>query len=195
MKLDRIVRSQTFALGVALALVFAAVSPLGAEEGNGPPGYIRFVGENMVATANGEFKKWKITEAKVDPGDPSAGVVEIEIDVASLDTDNQKRDDHLRNPDFFEVEKYPKATVRVHSARKVSGTDDTYAATFDVTIRDVKKSIDGTFVVVSDQPPLVQGELTLDRNDFGVGEPHSSINPMSIGDEIPISFQARLPPD
>lgn len=195
MKPDRIVRSLTSALVVALALVCAAVSPLGAEEGDGPPGYIRFVGENMIATANGEFEKWKITEAKVDPGDPSAGVVEIEIDVASLDTDNQKRDDHLRDPDFFEVAKYPKATVRVHSARKVSGTDDTYSATFDVTIRDVKKSIDGTFVVVSDQPPLVQGELTLNRNDFGVGEPHSSLNPMSIGDEIPISFQARLPPD
>ncbi len=195
MRTEPVVRSLTSLIvaSAALAFVFAVAEPHAAEEGAGPPGYIRFVGENTIATANGEFKKWKITEAKVDPKDPSAGAIEIEIDVASLDTDNLKRDNHLRDPDFFEVEKYPKATVRVHSAEKVSGPDEAYTATFDVTIREVKKSIKGTFVVVSAEPPVVQGELILDRNDFGVGEPHNALNPMSIEDEIPISFRARLP--
>lgn len=194
MKSARPTRALT-ALLCALSVASFAVPTHSATEDAGPPGYIKFVGENMIATANGEFKTWRILQANVDPGDPAAGVVEIEIDVASLDTDIQKRDDHLRDPDFFDVEKYPKATVKVHSAEKVGGTDDTYSATFDVTIREVSKSIQGTFLVVSDEPPVVQGELTLDRNDFGVGEPHSSLNPMSIEDEIPISFQARLPRD
>lgn len=194
MRSDWTARRLLTRIGTALALVplLLALSA-SAEEAAGPPGYIRFVGENTIATADGEFKKWKIVKAEVDVGDPAAGVVEIEIDVASLDTDNQKRDDHLRNPDFFEVAKYPAATVRVHSAQKVGGAADTYSATFDVKIRDVEKSIGGTFVVVSRDPPLVQGEMVLDRNDFGVGEPHTALNPLSIEDEIPISFQVLLP--
>lgn len=171
----------------AFALVLPALAP--AEDA--PAEYIRFVGENLVATANGEFKTWKITEADVNPDDPAASFVEIEIDVASLDTDNQKRDDHLRNPDFFEVEKWPTATVRVHDAKKGAGDD--YEAKFDVTIRDVKKTLPGTFKVVSTEPAIVEGALTLDRMDFGVGEEHSAINPMSIEQEIPITFRAVLP--
>lgn len=177
-------------IAALLASLFAA-PPSTAEDS--PPGYIRFVGENTVATANGEFKTWRIVKADVDPAAPSSGTVEIEIEVASLDTDNQKRDDHLRDPDFFEVTRFPKATVKVHSAQQAEGRKDTYSATFDVTIREVKKSVPGTFVVVSVEPPVVRGELVLNRNDFGIGEPHTAFNPLSIQDEIPVSFQAQLP--
>ncbi len=178
---------------VSALCLFFAVGAAGA--GAEPPGYIRFVGANLIATANGEFKKWRIEKAEVDPKDPGGSVVEIEIDVASLDTDNQKRDDHLRAADFFEVEKFPTARVRVHKVRKKDGekSENTYVATFDVKIRDVEKSLDGDFVVVSTDPPIVEGRLVLDRMDFGVGEPHSAVNPMSIGQEIPISFRAALP--
>lgn len=177
---------------LALTLLLAAVAaPVFAADGGTPPGYIKFVGENTIATANGEFKKWKIASAKVDPADPTASFIEIEIDVASLDTDNQKRDDHLRNPDFFEVEKWPTAKVRVHSVTKGEGTE--YAAKFDVTIRDKEKTLDGTFAVVVQDPPTVEGKIVLDRMDFGVGQPYSALNPMSIGQEIPITFRAVLP--
>jgi len=179
-------------LATVLSLLFVAVGPVVlAAEGDTPPGYIKFVGENVVATANGEFKKWRIADAKVDAADPAASFVEIEIDVASLDTDNQKRDDHLRNPDFFEVTRWPTARVRVHDVKKRDG--DGYDAKFDVTIRDVEKSVDGTFAIVSKEPPTVEGKLILDRMDFGVGQPHNPINPMSIKQEIPITFRAVLP--
>lgn len=166
-------------------LAVVSSSSASAEEG-----YIRFVGQNLIATANGEFKTWRITGAKIDESDPGASFVEIEIDVASLDTDNQKRDDHLRDPDFFEVEKWPTAKVRVHDVKK---DEDEYVASFDVTIRDKSKTLPGTFKVVSTAPPIVEGGLTLDRMDFGVGEEHSSLNPMSIEQEIPITFRAVLP--
>ena len=157
----------------------------------GPPGYIRFVGENLVATANGEFKDWRIAESKLDEENPGSSFVDVEIQVASLDTGNQKRDDHLRNADFFEVERWPTARVRVHDPKK--GAGDAYTATFDVTIRDVKRSLEGSFVVVTRDPPTFDGKLVLDRTDFGVGGPHSALNPLAIKQEIPISFRVTLP--
>ncbi|MDG2304556.1 MAG: YceI family protein [Candidatus Binatia bacterium] len=190
----RTVRCALSCFLVSLFAVLGLASAVRAAD-DAPPGYVRFVGENTIATANGEFKRWKIVKAEIDPNDPAAGVVEIEIDVASLDTDNQKRDDHLRNPDFFEVEKFSTATVRVHNVRKGdgAGSGKDYDATFDVKIHGVAKSVEGKFAVVSTSPPIVEGKLVLDRMDFGVGQPHSAVNPMSIGQEIPVTFRAELP--
>lgn len=184
--------TRSFLFRFVLSLLLFAAAPFAlAADGDTPPGYIKFVGENVIATANGEFKKWRIADAKVDAADLAASFVEIEIDVASLDTDNQKRDDHLRDPDFFEVTKWPTARVRVHDVKK--GDGDAYDAKFDVTIRDVEKSVDGTFAIVAKEPPTVEGKVVLDRMDFGVGEAHNAINPMSIKQEIPITFRAVLP--
>lgn len=81
-------------------------------------GRITFVGKNAIATANGVFHRWKIVERQLDLAALGTGFIVIEIDVASLDTDNKRRDDHLRTVDFFEVERWPKARVRVHNASR-----------------------------------------------------------------------------
>ena len=79
-------------------------------------GEIHFVAKNMMATADGTFHRFKITESHVVPDAIEESHVTVEVDVASVDTDNKRRDDHLRTPDFFEVERWPTATVRVASA-------------------------------------------------------------------------------
>ena len=182
---------------VALSLLIA---PLAAHtdttaSSDGPPGSISFIAENLMSTANGVFHDWRIVRAEMDSASPESGVVEVEVDIASVDTDNEQRDDHLRDPDFFEVEKWPTATVRVHSATP-DGTSDRgnprYRAKFDIRIRDVAKTVDGAFELVSDSPPGVEGELTLNRVDFGVGGPYSWWNPGSIREEIPIRFEATF---
>jgi polyisoprenoid-binding protein YceI len=68
-----------------------------------------------------------------------------------------------------------------------------YRAKFDITIRDVEKTLDGVFEVTSESPPTVEGGLTLDRLDFGIGEPETWWNPMSITEEIPVRFSATFP--
>ncbi len=161
---------------------------------DGPPGSITFVAENLMATANGTFHDWRIVHAEVDSRRPESGVVEVEVDVASVDTGIERRDEHLRTADFFEIEKYPTATVRVHSATPDGEGErgPRYLAKFDVRIRDVEKTLDGSFELVSENPATVEGELMIDRIAFGIGEPRTWWNPASIGEQIPVRFSATL---
>jgi polyisoprenoid-binding protein YceI len=185
-------------LVATLALLLLA--PLGDglakdEEEAGPS--INFVGRNAIAKAKGTFHSWRIVRADIDPAQPELGVVEVEVDIESIDTGIGRRDDHLRSEDFFDVEKYPKAAVRVFDARP-AGTSERglplYRADFEVSIRDVSKILKGQFEVVSTSPPTVEGSLMLNRVDFGVGKGHSRWNPMSVKEEIPLTFFAVLEP-
>ncbi len=176
--------------GLLLTLTSGLASNALADE---VPGKIGFVAKNLIATANGTFHRWKFVDASVDPANLAAGSVTIEIDVASVDTDSKRRDDHLRNEDFFETSRWPTATVRVHSAKAVDGDHDLgkYEAQFDIEIRDQRKTLTGSFEVTNRSPLEVRGTVTIDRMDFGVGTP-KTWNPMSITEEIPITFEARL---
>ena len=105
--------------------------------------------------------------------------------------------EHLRTADFFDVERFPTATVRVHSARPNgadAGGHPRYAATFDLTLLGTTKSVDGAFTVLGESPLTVEGELTVDRTQWGIGEPKSWYNPLSLENEIPIRFRATLEP-
>lgn len=174
----------------------AVMADNGADD-DAPPGSITFVGKNMVATANGTFHKWRFTQAEFNPSDPSESVVEIEVDVASIDTKIEKRDDHLRTADFFDVETYPTATLRIYDI-KTTGTgssgNPTYTAKLDWTMHGVEKTYeDFTFEVVGVDPVRVKGTFTINRMDFDIGEEHKTLNPMSIQEEIPIAFEAVVP--
>lgn len=153
-------------------------------------GKITFVAKNAIATANGEFHEFKIVESHVDLSALGESHVTVQVDVASVDTDNKRRDDHLGTEDFFEVERWPLATVRIHDAERIESTR--YRAKFDVEIRDIKKTLDGEFDVVSEAPFSVKGSLVIDRMDFGIGTP-KTWNPMSITNEVPVQFEATLP--
>ncbi len=160
-----------------------------------PPGEIRFVGKNKVAKAKSVFHQWKITKAEIDPANIGEGVVEIEIDIASLDTGIGKRDEHLRHGDFFDIETYPTATVRFHDASPLEGQPESgqwYTTKMDLTIRGITKTQDVKFQLLDPETFQVQGEFTILRTDFGVGEAYSKLNPLSIEDEVQLSFDATI---
>jgi len=177
---------------MALALTCLAAGWAGAAADE-PAGSIAFVARNGLVEANGTFHDWRVTRAEVDREDPSAGVVEVEIDLASIDTGIGMRDDHLRSADFFEVERWPVARVRVHDARTADTSEaghPRYTARFDLRIRDVEKTVDGSFELID--ASHVEGELTIDRTDWGVGSPRSRWNPLSVHDEVVIHYRAEL---
>lgn len=162
-----------------------------------PPGKITFVGKNLVATANGTFHNWKFTKAKYDGNNLEEAEFEIEVDVASIDTGIEKRDNHLRTSDFFDVENHPTATIKITDIKRKGQSEaghDLYSATFDLTIHGVRKQMDFEFEVTDRSPLTVQGKTVLNRMAFKIGEPHAVINPMSIKEEIPVEFSATMPP-
>jgi polyisoprenoid-binding protein YceI len=101
---------------------------------------VHFTATHMVINeVTGEFKKFdgKITS---DDEDFTNTSIEFTIQVNSINTDNEMRDNHLKSDDFFNAEKYPTITFKSKSFKKIEGRK--YMLTGDLTIRDVTKTID-----------------------------------------------------
>lgn len=88
----------------------------------------------MVAKAKGEFKNFAV-DVEGDINNLENLSVEVTIDAASINTNNEDRDGHLRSGDFFDVENYQNIKLKSESIKKVS--DDEYEMTALVTIKDV----------------------------------------------------------
>jgi polyisoprenoid-binding protein YceI len=92
----------------------------------------------MVSKARGTFDKWSGTVA-LNEENPSATVVDVTIEAASINTKDAQRDGHLKSPDFFDVEKFPSVHFK---STKVEVTDKKNAKLYgDLTIRDVTKPV------------------------------------------------------
>lgn len=176
----------------------SAKSPATAKAPSATPeaaGRIGFIGHNLFGSAHGVFHVWRVVEHRVDLADPTASHAVVEVTLASVDTKTKGRDDHLRTPDFFDVAKYPVATVRGHSPRALPpgpAGRARYAVKFDVDLHGVKKTLDGEVEIVEASPVVVEGGFTILRSDFGVGEAPSRWNPTSIDDEVPVRFRVRF---
>lgn len=99
--------------------------------------------------------------------------IKVDIDVASVDTRNSDRDNHLRTSDFFDAEAFPKMTFESTSVEAKG--DDVLTVTGDLTIKDVTKSITIDFDFTGEvldpwgQTRLgFEGSTTINRKDFGL---------------------------
>ena len=133
-------------------------------------------------------------EAKAPSGhivvdeDPSKSSVEIEIDAASIDSNSERRDAHLKNQDFFSVKEFPKVTFK---STKVEQQGDGWQITGDLTMRGVTKSIQAT----AERTGIVQNkgrfgtrigysvDFTVKRSEFGI---NYGIEQGAIGDEVQV---------
>ncbi len=88
-----------------------------------------------ISTVRGTFQQF--SGSIVEENGQATGAT-IEIDVASLNTGNDQRDGHLRSPDFFDAENFPKATF---SLTKFERAGDDVTATGDLTIRGITKPV------------------------------------------------------
>lgn len=190
----RIVRWGGLAL---LGLLLVATAPGMGEtaQEHEAPGTLEFTGKNAFATANGIFHEWRVSEKEVDLANLAESWIAIEVSLASVDTQSRRRDDHLRTEDFFEVERFPMARVRVHSARPIEAGESgraRFSIRYDIDLHGVEKTLEGEVELVSESPLVFEGELVVNRMDFGIGSPPSRWNPMSIKAEIPVHFRVEL---
>jgi polyisoprenoid-binding protein YceI len=93
----------------------------------------------MIATVRGNFGQVEGT-LRLDERDPSRSTVEAKIDVASIDTRQSQRDEHLRSADFFDVANHP--TMEFRSRRVEQVSKDRYRVTGDLTIRGETREVE-----------------------------------------------------
>ena len=92
----------------------------------------------MISNVRGQFQKFSGT-VEFDEANPANTRVDVQIEVASINTREEKRDAHLKSPDFFDAEKYPYLTFK---SKRVEVKDATHARLIgDLTIRDVTKEV------------------------------------------------------
>jgi len=147
----------------------------------------------MVSDVEGTFKTFDITliSSKEDFSD---AVITLTADVNSINTDNDKRDEHLKSPDFFDAAKFPSLTFKSKSFTKVSGKN--YKLTGYLTLHGVTKPVtldviyNGTITNPMSKK-LVSGfkiSGTIKRSDFGVGGAMTGI----LSDEVTLIGNAEF---
>jgi polyisoprenoid-binding protein YceI len=92
----------------------------------------------MFAKVRGQFKGWTATTA-YDVADPTKSVIHVDIDAASIDTREEKRDGHLRSGDFFDVAKFPKITFDSKRIERTGAKG--YKLSGELTIRNATHPI------------------------------------------------------
>ncbi len=125
----------------------------------------------MLAKVRGRFGSY---EGEIVVGDtPEDSGVEVTIDAASIDTGEAKRDEHLRSPDFLDVENHPTLTFRSTEARRTG--EETLEVDGDLTIRGVARpvTLDVEYLGVTQDPwgntrAAFSATTEIDREEFGI---------------------------
>ena len=130
----------------------------------------------MVSETEGKFKIYegKVSSPKADV-DFSGSTIDFSVDAASIDTDDDKRDGHLKSADFFDVAQFPKITFK-SVTMKADGTKNTYKLIGNLTMHGVTRSVTlkavGAPKIVKDPYGMERYAFkvtgTINRKDFGL---------------------------
>ena len=118
-----------------------------------------------------------------DPTNLSPSSFEVSVDTKTVDTDLEARDNHLRKPEYFDVEKYP--TLNFKSTKITKTNKPEYLYVFgNLTIKGITKEVKFPFTATSKGDDyLFEGEFKINRKDFGVGG-----NSFSMADELTVEL-------
>ena len=129
-----------------------------------------FVIKNLVTNFYGRFND--MSGKVVFDADPSKSSIEVSIPVESIDTHNEKRDQHLKSPDFFNAKQFP---MIVFKSKSVEGSGDTYKATGELTVHGVTKPLTVEIKRGKDGEDMAgkirgggEARFTIKRSDFGM---------------------------
>lgn len=151
----------------------------------------------MVSNVRGSFRGVKGAIVH-DAANPANSSIDAEIDVNTLNTNDQNRDAHLKTADFFEVEKYP--TIKFVSKKIEKTGANEYKATGDLTIHGVTKQVVLTVDEVSPEGKDPWGNTRIgasakgkiNRKDFGLAwSAPLETGGVLVGDEVKLEFDIQ----
>lgn len=183
----------------ALAAVLATASPaLAADTYQFDKSHttVGFQVRHIVTNVGGKFQDFSGT-IKVDRAKPESSSVELTIQAASINTNEPKRDEHLKSPDFFDVASHPTITFKSMSVKPTG--KDVYDVTGNLTLRGVTKQITlpVTFLGEGKDPwgnEKMGFEIatTLNRKDYGISWNKTlDQGGVLVGDEVKVQISVE----
>ena len=147
---------------------------------NGPHTEINFSVKHFFTPVTGSFGDYEI-DLDYDVENPEKSTVDVRIQVASVNTGNEKRDNHLRTGDWFEADKYPYMTFKSTSVRQLD--ENHLVASGPLTIKGRSHEIElpitllGSQMIPEQMQPMIgakevasfKASISIDRGTFGVG--------------------------
>jgi polyisoprenoid-binding protein YceI len=176
----------------AIVLVLALCPAAHAEvrQADQSDGRLEFSAIQAGASFTGSFTRFRVA-LDFDPEHPASGRLDVTVEVASIDTRDPERDEILRGPDFFQVEKHAQA---VFHAGRFERAGDGWRAPGDLTIRGVTRSVPVAFTLAPAAGALVmKGSASLERLAFGLGQGEWASTEW-VGDAVDVRFELRLQP-
>jgi polyisoprenoid-binding protein YceI len=159
---------------LALSLAFATAASAAPATWTIDPNHseVGFFIRHMFSKVPGNFGKFQ-GAIVYDPQKPEISSVKVDIDASSINTRNEKRDNHLRSEDFFDVVKFP--TLTFVSTKVTASGDNKLKVDGNLTMHGVTKPVT-LFVTFLGAGPTMNGEqrsgfeaiTTLNRKDFGI---------------------------
>ncbi len=148
-----------------------------------------------LAKVRGKFSQFSVT-LNYDAKDVTKSTVNATIKADSIDTGIAGRDTHLKNPDFFEVTKYPDITF---VSKSVTRKGKQLSVVGDFTMHGVTQEITIPFTLIGDaaklktgEPPFgVQANIKLDRRAYGIVYVHKN-GPNFLGNEVEIELSLLM---
>jgi polyisoprenoid-binding protein YceI len=199
-RLSRSLRSTVTSALAGLLVLGASASALASDwdvdAGHSRVGFA--VKHMMVSTVHGTFAKYTGTVA-LDDADITKSKAHLEIDASSITTGNDKRDEHLKSPDFFDAAHFPKL---VFDSTKVDryGADG-LSLSGNLTIKNVTKpvvlTVSGLSSEIKDPWGMTRRGATasakISRKEFGLSWNKSlDTGGVVVGDEVTIELEVEL---
>jgi polyisoprenoid-binding protein YceI len=154
---------------------------------------VGFQVRHLLSKVRGRFNEFDGT-IEFDESNPAASRVDVTIHAGSIDTGEADRDNHLRNADFFDIEKYPALTFK--SSSVTPRGENTYDVLGDLTIHGVTRQVTlpASFLGAAQDPwgntkLVFEADLTLNRKDFGLTwNAALETGGFLVGDEVKVSL-------
>lgn len=118
-----------------------------------------------------------------DPNNVASSIFDVCIDASTINSGNSKRDKHLKNEDFFEVDKYPSICFK---STQITKTKSGYITTGTLTMHGISKIIEIPFTYNDNK---FVGEFKVNRFDYSIGEDTGTF---MVGNEIDIKIETVL---
>jgi polyisoprenoid-binding protein YceI len=150
-----------------------------------------------ISKVRGKFETFDVTIVTAE--DPKDTTIEASIDVASVNTGQEARDNHLRSSDFFLVEQHPHMTFTA-TGENVTFDGDDFTIVGDLTLRGVTQpvTLKGELGGVIDDPygnvrAGVTASTKINRQDFGVSwNAALEAGGFTLGDDVTITLELQF---